>query len=229
MHLRAWLWVQVAQRITGAVASRFYGYESVLSPLIADACIAVCPKNPTSFNVDNVRVAKIPGGGVQDSQLIQGMLIKRDAEGTLRQTTDAKVAVFAQGIDTSGTETKVSVSFLLVHNFPGAQLAVMPGLEPSMHCWMQTCHDLCEQIYLCTRCYHASGCGSKVKIFHTFHKISTTCTDVHDVQSQHSMGRPICQPQSSPVPGGLPVPTWQQPTVAAFEAAHNLWLSMDGA
>ena len=105
--------MQVAQRITGAVASRFYGYESVLSPLIADACIAVCPKNPASFNVDNVRVAKIAGGGIQDSQLIQGMVIKRDAEGTLRHTTDAKVAVFAQGIDTSGTETKVSPPYHL--------------------------------------------------------------------------------------------------------------------
>lgn len=45
----------VAQRIKGSVSSKQYGYESVLCPLIAEACISVCPKNPVSFNVDNVR------------------------------------------------------------------------------------------------------------------------------------------------------------------------------
>jgi T-complex protein 1 subunit theta len=38
------------------------------------ACIAVCPKNPASFNVDNVRVVKIPGGGVTDSAVVRGMV-----------------------------------------------------------------------------------------------------------------------------------------------------------
>lgn len=38
------------------------------------ACIAVCPKNPASFNVDNVRVVKIPGGGVNDSAVVRGMV-----------------------------------------------------------------------------------------------------------------------------------------------------------
>ena len=107
--------MQVAQRIAGAVASRFYGYEGVLSPIIADACIAVCPKNPTNFNVDNVRVCKIAGGGVQDSHLIQGMVIKRDAEGTLRHASDAKVAVYVQGVDTAGTETKVQTNIVSPH------------------------------------------------------------------------------------------------------------------
>lgn len=71
------------------------------------ACIAVCPKNPASFNVDNVRVVKVPGGGVTDSAVVRGMVLKRDAEGTVKRVENAKVAVFAQGIDTSSTETKV--------------------------------------------------------------------------------------------------------------------------
>ena len=40
----------------------------------------MCPKNPASFNVDNVRVVKIPGGGVHDSAVVRGMVLKRDTE-----------------------------------------------------------------------------------------------------------------------------------------------------
>ena len=45
----------VAARIKGSVSSKQFGYEDLLCPLIAQACIGVCPKNPVSFNVDNVR------------------------------------------------------------------------------------------------------------------------------------------------------------------------------
>ena len=72
------------------------------------ACIEVCPKNPTNFNVDNVRVVKLVGGGMHGSSVVKGVVIKRDTEGTVKNIKDAKVAVFAQGIDTSTTETKVS-------------------------------------------------------------------------------------------------------------------------
>ena len=51
-------------------------------------------------------MVKIPGGGIHDSSVVRGMVLKRDAEGTVKRVTDGKVAVFAQGIDTAGTETK---------------------------------------------------------------------------------------------------------------------------
>ncbi|KAK9824017.1 hypothetical protein WJX72_006993 [[Myrmecia] bisecta] len=100
---------EVAERIKGSVSSKQYGYESLLCPLIAQACIDVCPKNPNNFNVDNVRVVKIPGAGATDSHVVKGIVIKRDTEGTLKAIHDAKVAVFAQGVDTSSTETKGTV------------------------------------------------------------------------------------------------------------------------
>lgn len=37
------------------------------------------------------------------------MLLKRDAEGTVKEVTDGKVVVYAQGVDTTGTETKGTV------------------------------------------------------------------------------------------------------------------------
>ena len=39
-------------------------------------------------------------------------MIKRDTEGTVKGVTDAKVAVFAQGVDTSSTETKVRFAYV---------------------------------------------------------------------------------------------------------------------
>lgn len=101
--------VAVAERIKGSVSSKQYGYEDLLAPIIAEACIDVVPKNPNNFNVDNVRVVKINGGGVHDSHVVKGMVLKRGVEGSISSATDAKVAVFAQGVDTASTETKGTV------------------------------------------------------------------------------------------------------------------------
>ncbi|KAA8516261.1 hypothetical protein F0562_016554 [Nyssa sinensis] len=46
---------EVVLRMKAAVASKQFGLEDVLCPLIAEACMQVCPKNPANFNVDNVR------------------------------------------------------------------------------------------------------------------------------------------------------------------------------
>lgn len=53
---------QVALRLRGSVSSKQLGYEELLAPLIAEACIDVVPTNPHNFNVDNVRIVKILGG-----------------------------------------------------------------------------------------------------------------------------------------------------------------------
>ncbi|KAK9801408.1 hypothetical protein WJX73_007565 [Symbiochloris irregularis] len=100
---------QIAKRIRGSVTSKQAGYEDILCRLIAAACIEVCPKNPANFNVDNVRVCKIPGSGVHDSTVLHGIVLKRGTEGVIKNVTDAKVAVFVQGVDTSSTETKGTV------------------------------------------------------------------------------------------------------------------------
>lgn len=55
------------------------------------ACIQVCPKNPANFNVDNVRVAKLLGGGLHDSIVVRGMVLKSDAVGTIKRMEKAKV------------------------------------------------------------------------------------------------------------------------------------------
>ncbi|XP_010672058.2 T-complex protein 1 subunit theta [Beta vulgaris subsp. vulgaris] len=104
---------EVISRMKAAVASKQFGQEDVLCSLIADACIQVCPKNPVNFNVDNVRVAKVVGGGLHNSSVVRGMVLKNDAVGSIKRVEKAKVAVFVQGIDTSATETKGTV---LIHS-----------------------------------------------------------------------------------------------------------------
>ncbi|XP_058204781.1 T-complex protein 1 subunit theta-like [Rhododendron vialii] len=104
---------EVIKRMKAAVASKQFGQEDILCSLIADACIQVCPKNPANFNVDNVWVAKLLGGGLHNCTIVRGMVLKIDAVGSIKRVEKAKVAVFAGGVDTSATETKGTV---LIHS-----------------------------------------------------------------------------------------------------------------
>ncbi|CAN6363206.1 unnamed protein product [Urochloa humidicola] len=104
---------EVVLRMRSAVASKQFGQEDILCPLVADACMQVCPKNPANFNVDNVRVAKLVGGGLHNSIVVRGMVLKNDAVGSIKRVEKAKIAVFAGGVDTSATETKGTV---LIHS-----------------------------------------------------------------------------------------------------------------
>ncbi|KAL2535174.1 T-complex protein 1 subunit theta [Abeliophyllum distichum] len=125
---------EVILQMRAAVASRQFGQEDKLCPLIAEACIEVCPKNPANFSVDNVRVAKLLGGGLHDSTVVQGMVLKNDAIGTIKRMEKAKLRLLngvsskilqnwsilkdlllclLGGVDTSATETKGTV---LIHN-----------------------------------------------------------------------------------------------------------------
>jgi T-complex protein 1 subunit theta len=120
---------EVARCLKGALAAKQYGYEDLLSNVIARACIQVLPKNPKNFNVDNVRVTKILGGGVWDTHVVKGFVLARDAAGSIKHVTSAKVAVFAAGLDIAKTETKANV---VIHNAKEL-LEFSKGEENSMH------------------------------------------------------------------------------------------------
>jgi T-complex protein 1 subunit theta len=100
---------ELSKAIRTVVASKQSGSEDVLSPLIAEAVLAVLPKNPNNFNVDNIRVVKIMGGGLDQSRVIKGMVFGREPDGIVKQAKKAKVGVFSCPIDTSQTETKGTV------------------------------------------------------------------------------------------------------------------------
>ncbi|ONM27005.1 T-complex protein 1 subunit theta [Zea mays] len=107
----------VVLRMRSAVASKQFGQEDIMCPLVADACIQVCPKNPANFNVDNVRVAKLLGGGLHNSSVVRGMVLKNDAVGSIKRVEKAKVSQNAT-LHSHCTPVKVLyLSFLLILMF----------------------------------------------------------------------------------------------------------------
>jgi T-complex protein 1 subunit theta len=101
---------EVTRYLKPAVSSKQFGWEEILAPLVAQACIQILPQGTTSFNVDNVRVAKIQGSGVSDSKLVKGFVTTHDSEGTIKHVTNAKIGVFVAGIDIAKPETKATVT-----------------------------------------------------------------------------------------------------------------------
>lgn len=99
---------EAKKAIRTAVMSKQYGHEDFLAGLIADACVSILPAQ-SNFNVDNVRVCKILGSGLLQSEVIQGMVFKRQVEGDITKVSKAKVAVYSCPLDSMQTETKGTV------------------------------------------------------------------------------------------------------------------------
>lgn len=99
---------EVKKVIKTAVMSKQYGNEDFLASLIVDACIQTLPRN-SHFNVDSIRVLKVLGSGLYSSSVLNGMVFKREVEGTVTKLEDVKVAVYSCPLDIMQTETKGTV------------------------------------------------------------------------------------------------------------------------
>jgi len=99
---------EVEKAIRSAVMSKQYGNEDYLADLITKACISILPEK-TTFNVDNVRICKIVGGGLLSSEVVQGMVFRRVVESTVTKRENCKVAVYTCPVDALQTETKGTV------------------------------------------------------------------------------------------------------------------------
>ena len=73
--------VELSKAIKTVIAAKQYGNEDLLAELVAEAVLAVLPKDPTNFNVDNVRVVKIMGSSLSQSRVVKGMVFGREPEG----------------------------------------------------------------------------------------------------------------------------------------------------
>lgn len=99
---------EVKRGIRTSIMSKQYGNEDFLAELVSRSCVSILPEK-TTFNVDNVRVTKILGAGLQSSQIIQGMVFKRHVEGDVTKKSSAKIAIFTCPVDITQTETKGTV------------------------------------------------------------------------------------------------------------------------
>lgn len=99
---------EVTKGLRTSLQSKQYGNEEFLAGLVARACVSILPEQ-TTFNVDNVRVCKVLGSGLQNSDVIQGMVFKRHVEGEITRVEKAKVALYGCPVDIMQTETKGTV------------------------------------------------------------------------------------------------------------------------
>ena len=97
--------------IKPVLAAKYLGSEDILAPLVAEACLGTMKSSsgPASFSVESVRVAKILGGDISQSLVVQGFVALRGLETTLTSAEDAKIVVFGCGIEASATEAKGTV------------------------------------------------------------------------------------------------------------------------
>lgn len=100
---------ELSKALRTVISAKQNGSEDTLADLVAEAVLAVLPKNPVNFNVDNIRVVKILGGSLEQSRVVKGMVFGREPEGTIKKAAKAKVGVFTCPLDISQTETKGTV------------------------------------------------------------------------------------------------------------------------
>ncbi|XP_041980211.1 T-complex protein 1 subunit theta [Aricia agestis] len=98
----------VIKGIKPSIMSKQYGNEDFIAELVAKACVGILPEK-TTFNVDNVRVCKILGAGLFQSEVLSGMVFKREVEGDITGASKAKVAIYSCPVDITQTETKGTV------------------------------------------------------------------------------------------------------------------------
>lgn len=85
------------------------GSEGQLNLLISEAAVSIIPPNPANLNLDNIRVAKLIGGSLNQSYVVQGMVATRDTTGTVKEKRNCKVLVLSCGLEMTSTEAKGTV------------------------------------------------------------------------------------------------------------------------
>ncbi|KAI9799066.1 MAG: T-complex protein 1 subunit theta [Piccolia ochrophora] len=128
---------ELSKAIRTVVASKQSGSEDFLANMVAEAILAVLPKDPAAFNVDNIRVVKIMGSSLEQSKVVRGMVFGREPDGSVKKAMKAKVGVFSCPIDISQTETKGTV---LLHNAK-EMLDFTKGEENQLESIIKELHD----------------------------------------------------------------------------------------
>ena len=128
---------ELTKAVRTVISAKQSGNEDTLAEMVAEAVLAVLPKNPKNFNVDNIRVVKIMGGALEQSKVVRGMVFNREPEGIVKKAAKAKVGIFTCPIDISQTETKGTV---LLHNAK-EMLDFTKGEEQQIESIVKEIHD----------------------------------------------------------------------------------------
>lgn len=93
------------------MGSKLFGYQKFLSKLVATACISVAPPDHSAFDPDLIRLFKVPGGGILNSYVLEGMLIPAEAEGIIKRVERARIVAYCCPFGISRFEAKNTVRF----------------------------------------------------------------------------------------------------------------------
>jgi T-complex protein 1 subunit theta len=59
--------------VMAAVGAKQHNDSDFIAGLVADACLCIMPKNRNNFSIDNVRVCKVAGASLLQSEVIKGV------------------------------------------------------------------------------------------------------------------------------------------------------------
>lgn len=106
---------ELLQLIKPIIASKQYGSEDILAPLITEACLSVMDPITNKMNVDAIRTVKIMGSSVNQSMLLNGYCALSGVESVIQYYNkkengkSVNVCVYACGFEASSTEAKGTV------------------------------------------------------------------------------------------------------------------------
>jgi T-complex protein 1 subunit theta len=102
---------QLLRVLKPVLMTKQMGSQDILAPLVAKACLLVMSSSGSKHKVsaEAVRTVKILGSSIAKSELIEGYVAQRGLETTTIAAQNAKVAVFASGVEASATEAKGTV------------------------------------------------------------------------------------------------------------------------
>lgn len=101
----------LAQACKTAIASKCFGLEDFISQKVSEACNIAMPENPLEFLVDNVRTIKILGSNIQETKVVNGMVVQHRSKTTIKSVKDCNVLVLTTNVGLREMDVTQNVIF----------------------------------------------------------------------------------------------------------------------
>jgi len=101
----------LAQACRTSISSKCFGTEEFLSKQVAAACQIAMPENPLEFLVDNIRFCKILGSSVNQTHVVNGMVLHYRSKTSTRSVANAKVLVLTTNVGLREMDATANVLF----------------------------------------------------------------------------------------------------------------------
>jgi T-complex protein 1 subunit theta len=100
---------EIKKAIKSSLTAKYLGNEDLFCNLVSEACLKALPRNPNNFDSEFIRIQKILGGNINDSYVINGLVVNRNVEGSINDFVKPKVAVYSCPLDPDNADTKGTV------------------------------------------------------------------------------------------------------------------------